>query len=83
MDKLKNKLSFAVSSVSEFTGELGEYGLGDADNKKPVATIRDDKSRKYVMKDEFSVENLQKFISTYLEGTLEPYLKSEAIPEDK
>lgn len=83
VDKLKNKLNFAVSSVSEFASELQEYGLGDTDNKKPVATIRDEKMRKYVMKDEFSVENLQKFVSDYLEGALEPYLKSEPIPEDE
>jgi len=83
IDKLKEKLNFAISSVSEFSSELGEYGLETAEaDKKPVAAIRDEQHRKYVMKDEFNLENLEKFIDNYLGGKLEPYLKSEAIPDD-
>lgn len=33
------------------------------------------------MKDEFSVEALTVFVTDVLEGALEPYLKSEALPE--
>lgn len=82
IDKLKGKLNFAVSSVSEFAAELGEFGKDNADGKTPVATIRDDQQRKYVLSDKFSVESLEKFIDDFLGGQLEPYLKSEALPED-
>ena len=84
VDKVKEKLGFAVSSMSEFASELGEYGLETAEaDKKPVAAIRDEQHRKYVMKDEFNLENVEKFIEDYLGGKLEPFLKSEAIPDDK
>lgn len=85
VDKLKDKLKFAVASVSEFASELTEFGHESAESgeKKPVATIRDEQQRKFVLKDNFSVEALEKFIADYLGGKLEPYMKSEAIPEDK
>ncbi|XP_055330013.1 protein disulfide-isomerase A3-like [Paramacrobiotus metropolitanus] len=82
IEKLKSKLSFAVASVGEFAHELTEFGLDSADQKKPVAAIRDEQHRKFVMKDDFSVENLEKFVSDYLANKLEPYMKSEPVPED-
>lgn len=30
----------------------------------------------------FSVENLEKFVRDFQDGKLEPYIKSEAVPED-
>jgi len=82
VDKLKGKLNFAIASVSEFASELGEFGQDNADGKTPVATIRDDQARKFVLKDKFSVESLEKFIQEFLGGKLEPYMKSEELPED-
>ena len=82
-DKLKNKLNFAVASVSEFAGELGEFGQDNADGKTPVATIRDEQQRKFVLKDKFTVDALEKFVADFLGGKLEPYMKSEELPEDK
>ena len=49
---------------------------------KPVVFARDAKNLKYVMKDEFSVEVLQQFLKDLKGNKIEPYLKSEAIPED-
>jgi len=34
------------------------------------------------MKDEFSIDNLRNFVNALLEGELEPYVKSEAVPEN-
>jgi len=36
----------------------------------------------FVLKDKFSVETLEKFITDFLGGKLEPYMKSEELPED-
>lgn len=72
---------FAVANSQDFAAELGEYGLSVA-NDKPVIAARDQKEQKFVMKDEFSMEALEKFVSDFLDGNLKPYLKSEPIPED-
>ncbi|CAH1980493.1 unnamed protein product [Acanthoscelides obtectus] len=76
------KVNFAISAKDEFQHELNEYGLEFVKGEKPVVVCRNDKNQKFVMKDEFSVEALEVFVSDALDGNLEPYLKSEEIPED-
>ena len=49
---------------------------------KPLVFARDAKNQKYVMKDEFSVEALEQFLKDLKANKLEPYLKSEPIPDD-
>ena len=61
--------------------ELQALGIGD--NKgQPSAGIYDSKG-KYVMSTEskFSVDALKDFVQSYLDGELEPYMKSEPVPE--
>ncbi|XP_058831651.1 protein disulfide-isomerase A3 [Topomyia yanbarensis] len=74
------RVSFAVSAKDDFQHELNEYGY-DYVGDKPLALARDSKNQKFVMKDEFSVENLQAFATALEEGSLEPYVKSEPVPE--
>ncbi|XP_058460976.1 protein disulfide-isomerase A3 [Malaya genurostris] len=74
------RVNFAVSSKDDFQHELNEYGY-DYVGDKPLALARDAKNQKFVMKDEFSVENLQTFATELEEGSLEPYVKSESLPE--
>ncbi|CAH0562010.1 unnamed protein product [Brassicogethes aeneus] len=76
------KLNFAVSSKDDFQHELNEYGLEFVKGDKPVVTARDSKDQKFVLKEEFSVESLTVFAKDVLDGKLEPYLKSEAIPDN-
>uniref|UniRef100_A0A1L8EE44 Protein disulfide-isomerase n=1 Tax=Haematobia irritans TaxID=7368 RepID=A0A1L8EE44_HAEIR len=75
------KLNFAISAKDDFQHELNEYGY-DFVGEKPVILARDAKNLKYALKEEFSVENLRDFAEKLLEGELEPYIKSEPIPED-
>lgn len=77
-----DSISFAVSAKDDFQHELNEYGHDYIKGDKPVVFARDAKNQKYVMKDEFSVEVLEQFVKDVLGGKLEPYLKSEPIPED-
>lgn len=42
---------------------------------------RDARNQKFIMKDEFSIENLQAFVNDLDEGSLEAYVKSQPIPE--
>lgn len=73
--------SFAISSKDDFQHELNEYGY-DYTGEKPVVLARDEKNQKFILKDEFSVETLHNFLKDLEAGRLEPYLKSEAVPED-
>jgi len=74
------QLSFAISSKDDFQHELNEYGY-DFVGDKPVILARDAKNLKYALKSEFSVENLRGWVEKLLEGELEPFIKSEEIPE--
>jgi protein disulfide isomerase family A protein 3 len=51
-----------------------------ASAEKPLVVIKSAKG-KFVMSEEFSVENLESFLKAYEAGTLEPYLKSEPVPD--
>ncbi|XP_067631255.1 protein disulfide-isomerase A3 [Eurosta solidaginis] len=75
------KATFAISAKDDFQHELNEFGY-DFVGDKPVILARDEKNLKYALKEEFSVENLRNFVEKLLEGELEPYVKSEAIPEN-
>lgn len=75
------KVTFAVSKASDFTHELGEYGLSfNAEKGTPVVAARDAKDQKFVMSTDFSVENLELFTNDLLAGNMKPYLKSEPEP---
>lgn len=75
-----DKANFAISAKDEFQHEINEYGY-DYTGEKPLILARDEKNQKFIMKDEFSVENLESFVDQMLNGKLEPYIKSEEIPE--
>lgn len=77
-----DSFTFAISAKDDFQHELNEYGYDYVKGDKPVVFARDAKHQKYVMKDEFSVEALEQFVKDVQGGKLEPYLKSEPIPED-
>lgn len=74
------KINFAIAARDEFQHEVNEYGY-DYTGEKPLILARDARNQKFIMKDEFSVENLQKFVSDLDEGSLEAFVKSEPIPE--
>ncbi|KAL3865491.1 hypothetical protein ACJMK2_042876 [Sinanodonta woodiana] len=81
-------VNFAISHHKTFEPELDLFGLTEKKNRKPVfvprdkpvVTARDTRERKYVMSDEFSEENLAKFVNDVLEDRIEQYLLSDPIP---
>lgn len=77
----KGKANFAISAKDEFQPEINEFGLEFFKGDKPVVVARGAKNRKFVLKGEFSIEALETFVNDVLDGKLEPYLKSEPIPE--
>ena len=72
---------FAISNYDEFRSELNEFGFTDVQADGKYVTARGSKDQKYKMESEYSVENVEKFVRDLVQGALEPYLKSEPIPE--
>jgi len=75
------KLSFAISSINDFSSELSEsYGLNVNPSDKYIIGLGA-KGEKYKFEGEYSVENLEKFARDLLDGKLVQYLKSEPVPD--
>ncbi|XP_073994862.1 disulfide-isomerase A3 [Rhodnius prolixus] len=73
--------TFAISSKDDFQHELNEFGYDYVPSEKPIVFARSKDNKKFVMGEEFSVENFESFIKKLKAGEIEPYLKSEAVPE--
>lgn len=74
--------SFAISSKDDFQHELNDFGVDFVKSDKPTILARDGKNQKFVMKDEFSMDTFEAFLKDLKAEALEPYLKSEPIPEN-
>ncbi|CAG0899559.1 unnamed protein product [Cyprideis torosa] len=75
-------VQFAVSGKDDFQHELDSFGITYFKGDKPkVAIMAENGKNKYVMAGEFTVENFEKFLKDWVNGELEPYVKSEPIPE--
>ena len=75
-------LNFAISSKDDFQHELNDFGIDFVKGDKPVVLAKNAKNQKFPMKDEFTVDAFEAFLKDLESGALEPYLKSEPIPED-
>jgi protein disulfide isomerase family A protein 3 len=79
----KRKANFAVSSKEEFAQEIEQFGLADRkDSDKPLVAAHTNEG-KFPLNKEFSVENLKQFVEDVLAGKVEPYMKSEPVPENQ
>lgn len=74
--------SFAISNKDEFQYELNEYAIEFSGSEKPVVTAKNSKGQKFKMEEEFSVETFESFLNKLKSDELEPFLKSEPIPDD-
>lgn len=72
---------FAVSNAEEFRQELTEYGVDDMKKDGKYVLARGSSDEKYKMSGDFSYEALEEFARKLVKGGLEPYLKSQAVPE--
>ncbi|KAL5968144.1 putative protein disulfide-isomerase ER-60 [Taenia solium] len=88
-----SELQFALSDASTFADELYEMGF-TAKDEGTMVIIMGENGKNYLMSDKFgyaesfgsltfhySVSELKKFVSDFAAGSLEPYVKSEPIPE--
>lgn len=77
-----DSFTFAVSSKDDFQHELNEFGIDYVPGDKPKVSARNSKDQKFIMKDEFSMESFEQFLKDLKADALEPFLKSEPIPDD-
>jgi len=76
----EGRLNFAVCNEDDFQAEANEFGLNTYSTEKPLVAIKSSKG-KFVMTEEFTIESFEAFLKAFEAGSLEPYFKSEAVPE--
>jgi len=74
-------LYFGVSDLNEMGRELDECGISDKSGSKPVVCGFAN-NKKYKMDAEFSMDSFEAFVNAVMGGEVEPYMKSEPVPED-
>jgi len=79
--KFSSDFSFAIASNNDFNHELEEFGINYVEGDKPAVCVRDAEGMKFIMKEEFSMDNLDAFLTKLKAGELEAFVKSEAVPE--
>lgn len=78
--KFVGKASFAVANKQDFQNKIDDWGFSAMD--EVVVAAQNDKQQVFLMSDKWSVAALEKFVADLLGGLLEPYIKSEPVPED-
>jgi len=74
------QFTFAIAAKSDYSGKVSEWGWKDDDSVNVVAYC--EKKKTYKMTAPFSVEALEQFATDFHAHKLEPYIKSEDVPED-
>merc|ERR1712045_896827 len=69
------------SDKNDFQQEMSEFGMDYVAGDKPVITARMN-GLKYKMTEEFSMETLKDFLTQLEAGNLEPWIKSEPVPDN-
>jgi len=77
--KFTGKASFAVAAKQDFDQKIIDWGV---DMNDVVVAASNAKQQVFLMKSEWSVDNLEKFVTEFLAGDLEPHIKSEELPAD-
>lgn len=79
--EFKSDFSFAISNKDEFQYELNEYGIEFSPSDKPIITAKNSKGQKFKMEEEFSIDNFGAFLKKVKSGEVDPFLKSEPVPD--
>jgi len=75
--------SYAVSNKDDFQQEIGEFGLDYVTGEEPVICARDASGQKFKMGEKFSMPALTDFLTQLEAGNLEPFMKSEPLPDNE
>lgn len=76
----EQRVTFSIASKGEYSRSFDDWKL---DTKQDVlAAAKNEQGEVFLMQDEFSVENFEKFANDFMAGKIKPYIKSEPIPEN-
>ncbi len=73
-------LTFAIANEEDFPTDIKVLGMDDWGEDIIVGIFAPDNVR-YPMKEELYADSLREFVSEFLAGSLEPYLRSEPVPK--
>lgn len=79
-------LTFAISNIGQFANELSDFGIDMARLHKepsPAVVAKDKDGKKYALQEKFSVDTFSKFVQDFVDGKLEPFMKSEDEPDNE
>lgn len=79
-NETKTDLQFALADAFQYATELYEIGITQ-DEKTTTVAIHAKDGQNYIMQDKFGVAELKNFVLDFARGSLEPFVKSEPIPE--
>ena len=73
-------LTFAIANEEDFATDIKVLGMDDWGEDIIVGIFAPDNVR-YPMKEELYQDSLRDFVTEFLDGSLEPYLRSEPVPK--
>lgn len=76
---INRNISFVIANEEDFLTEIKIMGLEDWGEDISVGIFAPNNVR-YPMKEELYPDTLREFVNSFLDGDLEPYLRSEAAP---
>jgi len=76
-------MTYAISNKDDFQHELSEYGFDYVKGDTPVVAAKDAKGQKFKMEATFTMDAFGEFLTGLKAGDLEPYMKSEPVPENQ
>jgi protein disulfide-isomerase A3 len=77
----KFEINFAISRPEDFKYDMSLFGVTDIDKDKIYVFGRNANKEKYILKEEFSAENVEKFADDLLNDKIEKFIRSQPIPE--
>ena len=78
-DKVNVKL--AISNVEDFLKELTLFGINAIKKDSKFVLARGPNQEKYRLMEDFTFEALEDFVRKFANNELEPYVKSQEVPE--
>jgi len=79
----KSNIKFAISDLANYKMEVEEFGLTNKISGDTLVVIVDENDKVFAMEGPFSVPKVTNFLEDYSAGKLQPYMKSEPIPDGK
>ena len=67
-------MGHSISFSSQRGMRNGEIGGHSWDTSKPHVVILDNQNQKFIMRDNFSVENFDKFLNDFNHGKIKPFI---------